>query len=189
MRPRHIYFEIKTESLEVESCDVRFYSVEKVPEPEDGTESFGTDTNPQDQSQIVTAAPSGPNDNYRKIEFSDVAFFRLGYFDFMKLNTANMLRKYDESEWYNVDMLFDWDEQRVSIYVNDKAIKSDAFFTQRKDKLESGNALSIYGLTPGSTSYFKNLRMCSDVCDFRKYNRSRALLHTSLPLTAFYYNV
>ena len=69
MRPRHIYFEIKTESLEVESCDVRFYSVEKVPEPEDGTESFGTDTNPQDQSQIVTAAPSGPNDDYRKIEY------------------------------------------------------------------------------------------------------------------------
>ena len=58
----------------------------------------------------------------------------------MKLNTANMLRKYEKDEWYSVDLIYDFDEQRVSVYVNDEAIKSDAFFTQRKDKLESGNA-------------------------------------------------
>lgn len=103
------------------------------------------------------------------MEFSDVALFRLGYFDYMKLNTENMLRKYEGGEWYRIDLLFDFDEQRVSIYVNDKAIKSDSFFTQRKDKLESGNALSIYGLSPDGVSYFKNLRMCEDVCPFRKY--------------------
>ena len=161
VRPRHIYFEIKTqvpENEDMESCDLRFYSVEKVPEAEDDGD-FGSQTE-QDDSQIVKAAPSGPSEDYRKIEFSDVAFFRLGYFEFMKLNTENMLRKYESDEWYTVDLLFDFDEQRASVFVNDKAIKSAPFFTQRKDKLESGNALSIYGLTPGSVSHFRNLRMC-----------------------------
>lgn len=40
---------------------------------------------------MVTAAPGGPTAEYQKVEFSDVALFRLGYFDFAKLNTQNML--------------------------------------------------------------------------------------------------
>lgn len=100
----------------------------------------------------ITAAPKGPTDEYEKIEFSDVALFRLGYFEYLKLNTQNMLMPYGGDEWYRVDLILDFDEQRASIYVNDKPLKSETFFTQRKDKLTGGNALSIYGLSPDGVS-------------------------------------
>lgn len=101
---------------------------------------------------VITASPAGPTKEYKKIEFSDIAFFRLGYFNFMKLNTQNMLQTFTENEWYSIDLIMDYDDQRVSIYVNDKPLKSASFFTQSKDKLASGNAVSIYGLTPDSNS-------------------------------------
>ena len=34
VRPRHIHFEVKTETGEVETCDLRFYTVEEVTEEE-----------------------------------------------------------------------------------------------------------------------------------------------------------
>ena len=48
------------------------------------------------------------------MEFSDVAFFRLGFFDYAKLNVQNMLARYEASKWYAVDLVIDWDDQRVS---------------------------------------------------------------------------
>lgn len=106
---------------------------------------------------IVTASPAGPNSLYVKKEFSDVAFFRLGYFDYLKLNTQNMLLKFEAEKWYTVDLVLNYDEQRVSIYVDNEPLKSDAFFTQRKEKLSNGNAVSIYGLSPLSNSKFRNI--------------------------------
>lgn len=90
----------------------------------------------------------------------------MGYFNYAKLNVEqNMLLQFGPDEWYNIDLIIDWSEQRVSIYMNDEPLKSASFFTQRKEKLESGNAVSIYGLTPGGVSRFKNLRIChDDVC-------------------------
>jgi hypothetical protein len=82
----------------------------------------------------------------------------------MKLNTNNMLMQYVADEWYRIDLLLDFDEQRVSIFVNEEPLKSSTFFTQRKDKLVSGNALSIYGLTPDGVSLFKNIKMCNEIC-------------------------
>ena len=106
---------------------------------------------------IVTASPAGPNSLYVKKEFSDVAFFRLGYFDYLKLNTQKMLLKFEAEKWYTVDLVLNYDEQRVSIYVDNEPLKSDAFFTQRKEKLSNGNAVSIYGLSPLSNSKFRNI--------------------------------
>ena len=106
---------------------------------------------------IVTASPAGPNSLYVKKEFSDVAFFRLGYFDYLKLNTQNMLLKFEAEKWYSVDLVLNYDEQRVSIYVDNEPLKSDTFFTQRKEKLSEGNAVSIYGLSPLSNSKFRNI--------------------------------
>jgi len=84
------------------------------------------------------------------VEFSDVAFFRFGFFDYAKLNVQNMLARYKASQLYTIDLILDWEDQRVSVYINDEAFKSESFFTQRKDKLASANALSIYGLSPSS---------------------------------------
>lgn len=61
-----------------------------------------------------------------------------------------MLLKYDIEKWYSVDLIMNYDEQRVSIYVDNEPYKSDSFFTQRKEKLSGGNAVSIYGLSPQS---------------------------------------
>lgn len=82
----------------------------------------------------------------------------------MKLNTQNMLQTFTENEWYSIDLIMDYDDQRVSIYVNDKPLKSASFFTQSKDKLASGNAVSIYGLTPDSNSQFRNVMVCETLC-------------------------
>lgn len=116
----------------------------------------------------MTAAPTGPSSLYKRVEFSDVALFRLGYFDYLKLNTENMLQRYEADKWFRIDLLLDWDEQRVTIYVDEQPLKSAPFFTQRKDKLTSGNAVSIYGLTPGSISQFRDIKMCMHVCPTRK---------------------
>ena len=51
-----------------------------------------------------------------------MAFFRLGYFDFAKLNLENMLQKYEADKWYNIDLLLDFDEQRVSIYIDNNPL-------------------------------------------------------------------
>ena len=119
VRPGHIHFEVQTLSESMETCDFRFYSVEKVVteaerrrledgdagepgenEGEAGQENEGQEENneevneegtveksPEKAKTEVSASPSGPNASYTKKEFSDVAFFRLGYFDYLKLNT------------------------------------------------------------------------------------------------------
>ena len=116
IRPRHIHFVVQTETAtDMESCDFRFYSV-KEKEDEVSGRLLNDDDNKQPE---VTRAPAGPNAEYESIEFSDVAFFRLGYFDYAKLNTQNMLQKYAAATEYKIDLLLDWDEQRVSIYIND----------------------------------------------------------------------
>ena len=194
IRPRHIHFSVLSETVEgMESCDFRFYSVEKVvaetkasrrladeaAKPEDkkspaDADKTAADADPADngadesntekKEEEVTRAPTGPNAEYKAVEFSDVAFFRLGFFDYAKLNTENMLVKYEAGVWYAVDLLMDWSEQRVSIYINGDEYKSTTFFTQSKDKLTSANAVSIYGLSPGSISKFKDIRICNEVC-------------------------
>ena len=58
----------------------------------------------------MTRSPTGPTAKYLKKEFSDVAFFRLGYFDYLKLNTQNMFLKYESDKWYSVDLILDFDE-------------------------------------------------------------------------------
>jgi len=76
-----------------------------------------------------------------------------------------MLARFEANKWFKIDLIIDWNEQRVSVYIDDKGKKSEAFFTQRKTKLESANALSIYGLSPGSVSLFRDIRVCEKICE------------------------
>ena len=159
VRPKHIHIAVETEEAsENESCDVRFYSVADAQTQQDQRRLSDS------QEEVITRAPAGPNADYTAVEFSDIAFFRLGFFDYAKLNVQNMLSRYEAKKLYTIDLIIDWDDQRVSIYINDEALKSETFFTQRKDKLESANALSIYGLSPGSVSKFKDIRVCDEIC-------------------------
>jgi hypothetical protein len=43
------------------------------------------------------------------------------------------------------------------------------FFTKRKQRIESANGISIYGLTPESVSRFKDIRVCTEFCPDRKF--------------------
>ena len=62
VRPRHIHFEILTKTAEdTETCDFRFYSVEKVEAPPAGRLLEGS------SQEVITQSPSGPNANYKKI--------------------------------------------------------------------------------------------------------------------------
>lgn len=115
-------------------------------------------------------------------------FFRLGYLNYMKLNTQNMVTPFKADRWYDVDLLINWDEkkqgqQTVSIYVHgmtkvkdketDKeeekyaqiATASSYFFHDiKKDRLESANALALYNLSPTGTCKFRNIEMCNEIC-------------------------
>ena len=111
IRPRHIHFEVKTLTAEVETCDLRFYSVDEVIVPEEGAEEAQEEQKEEDKKtteEEVTSAPAGPNEEYVKVEFSDVALFRLGYFNYAKLNTESMVKQFKEDEWYVIDLIFDW---------------------------------------------------------------------------------
>jgi len=85
IRPKHIHFAIRTETREgMESCDLRFYSVA---EKQEETSGRLLESEPEQSQEEITRAPTGPNSDYVAVEYSDVAFFRLGYFDYAKLNT------------------------------------------------------------------------------------------------------
>lgn len=107
-----------------------------------------------------------------KVEFSDIIFFRFGFYGYIKLNTQSMVLKYTRDAWYTVNMLIDYETQVVSIYLQGpdddkpKPVASQAFFTERTNKLEGVNALSLYNLSPGSQCQIRNLKVCEDeVCE------------------------
>jgi hypothetical protein len=52
--------------------------------------------------------PPGPS-GYKKTPNSDVFLFRLGFFDYMKLNIEAMIKKSEAEVWYNVDIILDWE--------------------------------------------------------------------------------
>jgi len=94
----------------------------------------------------------------------DVAFFRMGYLNYMKLNTFNMVELSVGKKWYKIDLLVNWPDQRVAIYVNGKFKASSPFFNNEKERVESSNVLSIYGLSAGGTSRFREMEVCNDIC-------------------------
>lgn len=109
VRPRHIHVEVRTpvrteEDGDMETCDLRLYSVE--PREEEAT----SDSRQLSDEEVITKAPTGPDAEYATVEYSDVAFFRLGYFNFAKLNTESMIMEYEGGKWYSVDLLMNWEE-------------------------------------------------------------------------------
>lgn len=94
----------------------------------------------------------------------DVAFYRMGYLNYMKLNTVNMVELSIGKKWYEIDLLVNWPDQRVAIYVNGKFKASAPFFNNEKERVESANVLSIYGLSAGGTGRFREMEVCNEIC-------------------------
>ena len=97
----------------------------------------------------------------------------------------NMLAKYNDNQWYQIDILIDWNnpnnngksylykKQRVDIFIDGKQVGSDTFFSNEpygseanhKIRIPSANSIIIYGLSPDSTSKVRDLEICLHKCD------------------------
>lgn len=75
-----------------------------------------------------------------------------------------MVNKFVNGTWYKIDLLIDWDNQAVTVYVNDTQLASDKFFTNSKTVINSTNTIILYNLTPGGTCRVKNLKVCPERC-------------------------
>ena len=61
------------------------------------------------------------------------------------------------NKWYTIDLIIDWEEQMVSIYIDEQPKVVQPFFIMRATRVESANAISIYGLSPEGISRFRNM--------------------------------
>jgi hypothetical protein len=102
-RPEHITFEMYTEDADIETCDFRLTTVENATKPNTTTPSTGNATNPTRTPVILPA-----RENFTKVAWQDVAFFRFGYFNYQKLNLVSMVNKFKNGTWYKVDLIIDW---------------------------------------------------------------------------------
>lgn len=116
IKPRHIHFECWAGgSSDSDQCDFHLYSLEQDP------------TNADQQATAYNKKffvnPKGPNGYARKKD-SDIFLFRFGYFDYIKLNVESMIRKYEAEKWYTIDLIIEWSEQLVSIYIDGEGISA-----------------------------------------------------------------
>lgn len=191
-QPKHIQFYIETGSPDLETCDLRLTSIQTndklegekpdvtpvdrsmcrgtklkksaaLPDVDAGEGGAAAQPDPLVKQKEEAEATDRPW-KYEQLKQKDVAFFRLGYLNYMKMNTANMVMRFKEAEWYKIDLLINWEAQNVSIYVNDEAKASALFFHNQKQPLEKANTLAIYGLSPDGKSKFRDLQVCNDIC-------------------------
>lgn len=168
VKPHHIHLEVQTSDNQLETCDLRVNTINPVPVPTTDSSTDGSSTDSAQSSEpVLTQSPSGPAGYERKPD-SDVVFFRLGYYNFMKLNSEPMIHETAADTWYEIDMLIDWNSQLVSIYVDGEGKGVQKFYIKRKSVANSVNAVSIYGLSPEGHSRIRNLQVCDTLCDNSK---------------------
>ena len=98
-----------------------------------------------------------------------MAFFRFGYFNYQKLNLVSMVNPFTNGTWYKVDLLMDWNNQAMTVYVNNTQLASDTFFTNSKTTINTANAVVLYNLTPGGHCSIRNMKVCSSLCDCKLF--------------------
>ena len=72
---------------------------------------------------------------------------------------------------YKIDMLLDWKSQRVALFVDNEHKKTAQFYSKDRDmklgcteQVNSVNTLSFYNLSPGTSTQFRDIRVCKDLC-------------------------
>jgi len=165
-KPKHISYWIQTsaDSADLESCNLRL-STWTLPNEDDDD----ADTE-EEEEDAVEASPVGPP-GFEREPLYDVAFVRFGYFNYLKLNGNPMVMKFEGDVWYKIDLVIDWEEQKVFIRAEggdgeetEVRTAEEPFFTKRKQKIDSANGVSIYGLSPGGVSRFRDLKVCEEIC-------------------------
>ena len=157
-KPQHITLEIYTEDADIETCDLRLTTVENATKPNSTNTSTSTNV-----TKPVVSLPA--KENFTKVAWQDVAFFRFGYFNYQKMNLVSMVNKFKNGTWYKVDLLIDWNSQAVTVYVDNNQLASDKFFTNAKTTIKSVNSLVLYNLTPGGRCRVRSLMVCPERCD------------------------
>ena len=79
--------------------------------------------------------------------------------------------KFAAQRWYQVDILLDWDSKQVAFFLDGQYQLKVPFYSLMRDdllKCDSSfvNKLSLYTLTPGVTSSFKDVKVCKELCQF-----------------------
>ena len=107
-------------------------------------------------------------------------FHRFGYYETFKINIEQFVDvEYEDklmaNRWYQLDILLDWEERKVAFFIDGKYQLVTPFYSLERDKAlkvaeceeegDSVNTLSLYTLTYGVTSSFRDLRVCKDLCD------------------------
>ena len=86
--------------------------------------------------------------------------------------------KYAAETWYAIDILLDWDRQEVAFFVDGTFRQQVPFYSSERDKFlrelapetctaakkKVVDTLSLYTLTPGTTSSFAEVLVCQDFC-------------------------
>lgn len=164
-QPQHITFEMKTDDPDIETCDLRVTSINANQSAPYGSIPSLVQTIKVNATYSYNVTQPMPKlANFSKNQWQDVAFFRFGYFNYQKLNLVSMVNKFVDKQWYKVDLLINWDNQDVTIYVNETMLASDKFFTNSKTTIRSANALILYNLTPGGRCSIRALQACDRFC-------------------------
>lgn len=99
----------------------------------------------------------------------------------MKINTNNFIEKpFKPDTWYKIDLLIDWTTRKVGLFVDNVFFIKEDFYSKERDKDLACNCtkedlncwddvgvntLMLYSLTPGTTSFFRDVRVCEEFCD------------------------
>jgi hypothetical protein len=110
--------EVLTTNNQIEVCDLRLTTLAPLSSGDataDDDLDNGT-TNPEDfgvnagqSGPPVTSSPQGPA-GYERVKNKDVLFFRLGYYNYMKVNTESLIHKTTNNQWLKIDILIHWEE-------------------------------------------------------------------------------
>jgi len=84
-----------------------------------------------------------------------------------------------------VDLLIDWENQAVTVYVNGTQLASDKFFTNSKTTIKTANSILLYNLTPGGHCRVKKLMVCEDRCDSKSFFSLKFLIGNMTYVYAF----
>ena len=76
----------------------------------------------------------------------------------------SMVQMFENDTWYQVDLLLDWPNQAVTVYIDEQLMASDKFFTNSKTTINTMNTIILYNLAPGTTCSIKNVQICDDRC-------------------------
>ena len=98
------------------------------------------------------------SNSFSKYDNSDSIFFRFGFYNFIRVNLEDLVYSFEPIRWYIVDLLLNWDDQKVAIFIGGQYTLTVDFFYSTNN-IPKCNAIMIYNLTPNSKIKLSNLQI------------------------------